>query len=145
MGDAARALGMGSTLEYKGKVYTICGFTEGVKALYETYLERSVIAKAKKLRVHFNAAELLSNDPVDGARRDISVGSYSFGGKLFFESLNSVENMKMVILIMLQENHREVNRALVDEMFEKAQSDLMAAYQEADHDPNGQTPAQAGE
>lgn len=144
MGATAKALGMGAQLEFEGKTYTLSGYTEGVKALYELYLERHAMSKARKLRDYVSPVDLAEKDPVDGARRDITIGFYSFGTKAFRDSLQSMTHLKTMILFQLQENHPEVTAAMVERMFEKALDDVIFAYQEADNDPNGKTPAASG-
>lgn len=141
MGDTARALGMGAQIEYDGTTYTLSGWTEGVKALYEIYLEGYAISKARALRGRMPAEEVAGNDPVDGARRDITAGMYSFGTRLFRESLTCLKHLKKAIHLQIVENHPGVTERLVDEMFDRAIDDVLFAYQQADADPNGKTPA----
>ena len=149
MGQTAKALGLGTQIDFDDgngmKTYTLSGWNEGVKGMYELYLERWAISKARALRGYLPADEVATNDPVDGARRDITAGMYSFGTRLFRESLGSLRHLKYAILLQIQENHPEVGMPLVDQMFEQAADAILAAFREADADPNSKAPTPAAE
>jgi len=144
VGATARALGMGAQFEFGDKTYTLSGWTEYVKGQYEQYLERFAIRKAKQLREYFSPTELADTDPLDGARRDVTSGVYSFGQKAFRDSLGSVNHLKHAIYLQIEQNHPEVKKELVDRMFNEVMQDVVSAYMEADSDPNGKTPAPTG-
>jgi hypothetical protein len=74
MGFLSKALGEGSTVEFEGKTYKLSGFTLGVQALLETYLEHFALQKARALRHLMTHQDVQECDPVALVLQDITKG-----------------------------------------------------------------------
>jgi hypothetical protein len=139
MGEHAKALGVGSSIEFRGKTYTVPPWNFGIMGKYESYLEDYALQRARQ------AARRMSNDEsrdyLRAVSQDIATGAYSFGGSLVKESLNKPQHFKYLLWLLLQENHPEVRLELVSEMVDEKMAEIIDKMAEANADPNQQTPA----
>ena len=143
MGLTAKALGIGSTYTFEKRVLHFCGWTQGVQAEFELYLEDFALANARRLRKVTPNEELGQGDPYLLTIRDINSGVYSFGGAACNAALRTDRHLKRAILIMLGETpgNGAVDYDLVEQIYEKDAEGLIRAMLAADHDPNSKAPA----
>ena len=140
MGDVARGLARGSEFTFRGQVYKMSGWTYGVQAEYEMHLEGLAWHTARRLARTLRPEE--SAAFLSEVSESIAMGKYSFGGRAFSDSLQSVANMKVLWLLQFQAAGTEVSKELVDEMYLEMEEELVAASRRANADPT--TPAAGG-
>jgi len=141
MGAVAKGLAAPVEFEFEGSTWKLSPWTYAVQEAYETHLEGIVFKKLKRQRLNLTATEY--DDMLRAATRDIATGVYTFGTELVAESLRSLSNMKMMVLIMLKQGHPTLGMEFVDRVFddEVTFKEIMARMNAANSDPNGQTPA----
>lgn len=143
MGELSKALGMGATIDFEGKTYTLAGWTKGVQASMEMLIEQDVLKKARQQLLKCSIEDKADStlNPVSVASRDIREGLYSFGSVGFSNCLKNKQiYWKHALVFMLQENHPEANMDLVERIYQGKWDEMMEAVQRSDDDPNSQPP-----
>lgn len=125
------SLGVGPELVYKGKVYRMAPMDQlNVRARYCQYLRQRAVSEVMSLRGELDP--LAIDSMLSSVTRDFAAGLYEFGSQVVRESLKSPDSQQRLVLYMLQENHSEVEPALVKEMFENCLGDVLAAVYSSD-------------
>jgi flagellar motor switch protein FliG len=141
MGEISRALGNGSTLQFRGKTYRLAPWSYDIQAEFEQHLEQ------KAWETYLRATKCLPKEEVDALRaqtsRDITAGVYSFGAQVSVTSLSALPHLKHLVWMLLEREHPEVTPMLVQEMLQEDQAEVFRAIDEANADPFGKKPAAA--
>ena len=147
MGETARALGHGSTLNFKGQAYTVAPLDFDALAYFERWLEdRAWDAAERRCR---KATEAEARDIRQGVSESIAAGAFSQGSPAFVRASQSLPGQKRLLLLMLQkgrgQNGRDVSEELVEEIFADALEQAIAAMNRAEGtDPNSKNPPADG-
>lgn len=128
------SLGCGAEVSYKGKLYRLAPMDQlNVRARYVQHLRQRAVMQVLSLR---NDLDPIAVDSLLAAvTRDFAAGLYEFGSPVVRDSMKSPDNQKRLILYMVQENHPEVEPALVDEMCTAIMDEIVAAIHVSDGGP----------
>ncbi len=138
MGQTSAALGQGSEITHKGKQYKLAPWTFEIQGLFEQYLERQAIEKARRLGRSLPEDE--AEKIMDGVMRDINLGIYSFGTKEVAKALDSPRHLKYITWLQMKQKDGSVTHELVNEIYDESRNLLIQAINMANADPNLQAP-----
>lgn len=135
MGQTANLLGVGQTITFEGKEYTLSTMTFDMQAKFETWLERRAMDAVRRQKPFCDDEEYkeLSCRVIT----DIAAGVYSFGGSKCVEAAKTLPGVKEILYLSLQKNHKNIDRETVDRMVAEKISEIAAALSQS----NPQTPA----
>ncbi|HYE78140.1 MAG TPA: hypothetical protein VEI97_09145 [bacterium] len=138
MGQVAKALGAGSTIEFRGETYKLSPWSYAIQSQFEEYLEDHALKVVRRLARSLPEAEaqVLMKQTV----RDVSSGVYTFGGEAVQEALKSVPHLIHLTWLMLKANHPRVPKALVEDMYREELERVLEAVTLANADPSSPTP-----
>jgi len=147
MGDTAKALGLGSTFEFDGVKYRLGAMDGEVMAVFEQWLEgraREALKRSQRKTPPDEYQELQS-----ALNADIAAGVYSFGSRVCAKALANTPGQKQMIFLLLKRGKQDdpetlIDHALVDRIYEKAFSEVMALIEADNSDPNSPAPAAPG-
>jgi len=123
---------------YDGKEYEVSPWTIEIMGAYERYLEKKAFDAFDKVssRLSGNLAERA----LSTLMQDITAGVYTFGTPVVGKSLQSPENVKYIFFLCLKKNHSDIEMELVRKMAEKDYEGMLRVMNQANADPNLQTP-----
>lgn len=134
MAEISKSLGLGSIFEYQGKTYTCSPWTFKIQGEFERYLEEHAIQKVKLMKPSLNEEEYRSL--VSSVHKDIASGAYSFGGEAVSKSISTMVHFRVLLLLCLRVNHKEITMTIVDDLVKERLEEMMAKVSEANSDPN---------
>lgn len=137
MGEINRALGRGSSIEFKGKTYSLSPWTYGIQGDFEKHMEGEAIKSAKKMRPYLAREEYM--ELLKEVQRDITCGVYSFGSQTLGKALDSLPHFKVLLLLMLTVSQPDTTMALVDDLVNEKLEEVMQKMTEANADPSKAT------
>lgn len=125
MGDTAKAAGVGPTIEWKGRDYRFSTITPVVIGRFEVWLEDCGWNATARYALNHSPAETKRQE--DAHRRDCATDVYSHGSEYFQRGSVTINGLKQVTLICLQEGNPgdpSVNAELVESMFKEKGKDV---------------------
>ncbi|MGE3804152.1 MAG: hypothetical protein AB7K24_05720 [Gemmataceae bacterium] len=133
MGDAARALSKGPTIEMDGRSYTLTPFNLDMIAMFEAWLEDQAYARVERCRGQ------IPDDEYQRRLRTVTelVGSmaFSFGSEAYSKAMESLPGKKQMLWLMLTANDRTITRAQIDSLFADNLELALGKLQAAIHAP----------
>jgi hypothetical protein len=141
MGEAAQALGVGHSIVFEGKTYTISPFNMDMAAMFEVWLEDEAYRKVE-IRKPFLA-------PDEYERRHKQVGelvasmAFSFGSEGFQKAMESLPGKKQMFLYMLMPNHPDISKEFVDRMFNQNLNEIIARLMAMNTSPKDEAPEES--
>lgn len=141
MGQMSQALALGALFEYQGQTYRVSPWTYRIMGDFELYLQNVAIKNCRRLRPILTEQEY--EDLVHKTKKDLDIGTYTFGNPAVQEALQSAVHLRQLLLLCLQKNHPELKMEWIDKIAEEDTDkfqELMDKMNEANADPNVQTP-----
>ncbi len=133
MGQVSKALGAGSEFEFQGHTYIISPWSYAIQASYERYLEAEAVRALQRLRPHLSDEDYKAQ--LTDIRRDIVNGEYTFGSEAVAKTMTVLTHLKQLLFLMLQVNHPDIKKDLVDQMVQEELDKVMQSMAEANSDP----------
>lgn len=134
MAEISKALGLGSTFDFKGITYTCSPWTYKIQGEFEKYMEEHAMRTAKKMRQFLTEVEY--SDLISKTHRDISQGYYAFGADACMKAMQTLTHFKKVLYFCLLPNHPEISNVVIDELVQDRLEEMMGKVGEANADPN---------
>lgn len=137
MGKVAAALGLGSSLTYKDKVYNISPWTYRIQGEFEKYLERTMMETYKLMAPYMSEQE--RKEELGKIRKEIVSGEYTFGSDTVAKALGSLPHLTYLLYLMMRVNHPEITVDLAGEIVQAQMGEVMDKMAEANADPSTTT------
>jgi hypothetical protein len=124
MSEAAKALGFGPEIEFRGKRYRMVPWTLEMTALFEAWLEQRAFDAVAKTRNVVSEAEY--QERLDAVIRLIAAGRFAFGSAAAAEAGRSLPGMKYCVYLQLKATDGDVTERLVEDMFAEKEAEVVA-------------------
>jgi hypothetical protein len=139
MAEAARALGIGPEVEFRGRKYRLTPWTLEMTALFEAWLEQrawDAVERAKGA-----VPEDVYQRRLDTVTRLIAAGHFAFGSAAAAEAGRSLPGMKYSTYLQLKAAGGDVTERLVEDLFAEKQAESLAKLGAANAPADPPTPA----
>src|SRR5579859_1662260 len=103
MGPIQRALGMGSTIEFRGQEYKISPWTYQIQGEFERFMEKRAWEAVRRAAAHMQPDE--AREARAALTADIAAGEYSFGSGTVAKACANLPTLEHLIFLLRSEEH----------------------------------------
>jgi hypothetical protein len=133
MSEAAKSIGIGPSITFKGKSYSLKPWTLEMTCLFESFLEQRAWDAVERQRG--TCTETQFQERLNSVPAMIASGKFSEGSQAYADAAVSLPGMKFGVFLQLKAENPEVSEKLVQEMFSEIGEELWAKVTEANKDP----------
>lgn len=142
MAEAAKALGLPTPFEYKGKTYLLSPATIEVMSMFEVWLEQQAWNRVERTKSRCDPETYRERH--DAVTRFIMSGGLAAGSMEAAKAANTVEGQKYDLYLRLmacpENKDKDISESLASEMWEAQMQEIMARKTAMDHVPNSEAP-----
>lgn len=137
MAEAAKALGIGPEIEFRGRKYRLTPWTLAMTATFEAWLEQRAFDAVERTRGTVSEDVYLRR--LDSVMRLVASGHFAFGGQAAADAARSLPGLKYSTFLQLQPANHDITEQIVHEMFEEIQAQVVTKMEAANANPDPQT------